>query len=325
MNKKKNLGLCTLIAALVAGGACGRKQEESKTDLREVQVRGQADNWHGIFPEGKTVKDRYEVPPHYRRVKTKEGSFEHFLQNLPLKATDYPTHLFDGREKEIKWFSSVVDLDMDSVDIRHSAGTIIRLRAEYLFRSKQYSKIHFTFTDGFSCDYLKWAAGFRIRFNGNKARWYKASDEEDFSYATFREYLREVFAHTDEKSLMTDMRLSDEDSFGIGTVIFSTEKPYHAAIVVDMLEREDGQYDGIYTPEVVLLARGGNPAQEIEIIKGNGDELGLLGSQINPPKYPPSALWITQNKGERNIKRQGGRLLIPYGPDFYNKKNYNFE
>ena len=272
------------------------------------------------FKPGNTIKTRYELPKGFHRVKTDEGTFEHYLQNLPLKPQGYLTHLYDGTEKEKKVSTSVIDLDIDTLDIQHSAASIIRLWAEYLYSSGQFDKIHFNFKNGFQCDYSKWAQGFRIKQDGSRTRWYKAGDEEDYSYESFREYLRIVFRNTDSHSLAKEMKDATPEEFGIGTVIFNSRPPYNAAIVVDKIQKDKYEQSWDDTA-VVLLAQGGDPAQEIEIIKGNGDELGLFHENGN--HRPNSSTWTTGCIGEKMINVQGGRLLTD-DMTFYGKKNKKF-
>ena len=301
----------TLVVSIC--GACNHKQSTDKENsTNQTAVNMALEKESNSFTPGNTVKTRYELPQGYHRVKTESGSFEEYLQNLPLKPIGYSTHLYDGSLKNRKIATSVIDLDIDSVDLQQSADAIIRLRAEYLYKTGQFDKIHFIFKDGFQCDYTKWAQGFRVRSGGNRTRWYKADDKtEDYTYPTFREYLRTVFAHTDESTLAKEMRDAIEDEFGIGTVIFDNKNPRNIAIVVDMLGRDTIRHGyGWDNAEVVLLAQGGKPAQEIEIIRGNGDEFNLFkegDKDFTERKH--SYIWTTPNKGERRLNRQGGRLF----------------
>lgn len=315
----------TLVVSICV--ACNHKQstdgvDSTSTNIANVNLEKESKS----FTPGNTVKTRYELPQGYHRVKTESGSFEEYLQNLPLKPIGYSTHLYDGSFKNRKIATSVIDLDIDSVDLQHSADAIIRLRAEYLYKTGQFDKISFIFNDGFQCDYTKWAQGFRVRSDGKRTRWYKADDKaEDYSYPTFREYLRTVFAHTDERTLAKEMRDAQEDEFGIGTVIFDRKNPRNVAIVVDMLERDTIRYGyELDNAEVVLLAQGGNPAQEIEIIRGNGDEYNLFkegDKDVTERKH--SLIWTTPNKGERRLNRQGGRFFSG-DYEFLEKNNINF-
>lgn len=313
----------SFVLTLTMCSACVGKQKKKVDDSTKatIAIAGLEKDTNSFIP-GNTVKTRYELPKGYHRVKTEKGSFEEFLQNLPLKPVGYPTHLYDGRLKDRKVSTSVIDLDVDSVNLQHGADAIIRLWAEYLYNARQYDKIHFVFKDSFQCDYTKWAQGFRVVSDGNGTRWYKADTPiEDYSYLTFREYLRTVLAHIDDKTLLKEMKDAKEDEFGIGTVICSGREPMHIAIVVDMLEKDTIRpHHKVDNLEVALLAQGGNPSQEIEIVKGNGDEFNLFKEgDKDVTKRKHSFIWTTPNKGERKLSKQGGGLFTGEH-DFVDKK-----
>lgn len=305
-----------MLFASCAGRGSSNGSDSSKQSPDSIEMVGNEMK----FKPGNTVKTRYELPKGFHRLKTDPGTFEHYLQNLPLKPEGYLTHLYDGSEKEKKVATAVIDLDIDSLDIQHSAASIIRLWAEYLYSSGQYDKIHFKFKDGFQCEYPKWAQGFRIKQSGGRTRWYKASEETDYSYQTFREYLRTVFRNTDSRSLAKEMKDVTPQEFGIGTVYFNSHPPYNAAIVVDEIKK-DRINECWDDTKIILLAQGGKPAQEIEIIRGNGDELGIFGEKAKEMKH--GYVWMTQEKGEQQLDVQGGRLWT-WDNQFYVKQLKQF-
>lgn len=206
-------------------------------------------------------------------------------------------------------------MDIDSVDLQHCADAIIRLRAEYLYSKGLYDKIHFNFINGFRCDYKKWAEGYRVKVVGNNAKWVKTNNK-DYSYKTFREYLLTVFTYAGTISLYKELEpittSGDSTDFGIGTIIINPGSPGHAVIVVDMIEN-------VEYPEhkAVLLAQSYMPAQEIEILKGNGDEVAYLDEDSE--KY-----WTTGHIGEPQLYCQGGLLYTPEYI-FHNKKLIKFK
>ncbi|MDE6576643.1 MAG: DUF4846 domain-containing protein [Muribaculaceae bacterium] len=288
--------------------------------MRESDCRTQL-NREADYELGNIVKTRYKLPPGYHRVSTEKGSFEDYLQTLPLKSEGYVTHLYDGSEKENKIATSVIDMDIDSINFHNDAVAVIRLRSEYLYHTGQYDKINFKFKDGFHCSYTKWAQGFRVRTEGEQSRWSKEKEGSDYSYDTFREYLRTVFLNVDEFSLASEMRDAKEEEFGIGTVIFNSQPPYNSAIVVDMLKRDTVSYGVDYGYDVVLIAQGGNPTQEIEIVQGNGDELNLF--KEDKKKMFFGYIFTTPNKGEKPLHSQGGKIFSG-DKEYINKKLKNF-
>lgn len=247
------------------------------------------------FKPGNTVKTRYEVPDGFHRVQTEPGSFEEYLQNLPLKPEGYLTHLYDGSEKNRKVSTSVIDMDIDPANLQQCADAIIRLRAEYLYKTRQFDKIHFNFTNGFRCDYIKWAQGYRIKTEGNHTSWYRKETAEDFSYPTFREYLLKVFEYAGTASLAGELQEISRSEMNVGTIIVQPGFPGHAVIVVDMIVSDDSL--NLYRGEGVLLAQSYMPAQEIEILKGYDDELGMFSDTSDPDRF--NKMWSpTRHKDE---------------------------
>lgn len=206
-------------------------------------------------------------------------------------------------------------MDIDSVDLQQCADAIIRLRAEYLYSKGLYDKIHFNFSNGFRCDYTKWAEGNRVKITGNHAKWEKTNNV-DYSYKTFREYLLTVFTYAGTISLYNELEpvrtTRDSTNFGVGTIIIEPGNPGHAVIVVDMIEKIEHSWQ-----KAILLAQSYMPAQEIEILKGNGDEVGYLDEDSR--KY-----WTTGHIGDPPFYCQG-RLLWTPEYVFRNKKLIKFK
>lgn len=299
--------ICIGISLLFFAFSCSNTRKESKNP---------SDTYR--FVPGNTVKTRYEVPEGFHRVETESGSFAEYLQNLPLKPEGYSTHLYNGKKKRNKVSTSVIDMDIDNIDLQQCADAIIRLRAEYLYSTKQYDKIHFNFTNGFRCDYNTWAQGYRIKIDGNTAEWYKAK-EEDYSYETFRRYLLKVFEYAGTASLAEELEDIEPEDFGVGTIIITPGYPGHAVIVVDMIIKDD--YKGnAYGNIGVLLAQSYTPAQEIEILKGNFE---WLDCEDKDREKEFESIWTSTPKGEYPINHRGGRLFtVEY--DFINKQLKRF-
>ena len=99
---------------------------------------------------GKIIETRFDPPPGYRRGALPDGSFGKYLRGLPLKPHGSPVLYYNGDEKpNNNIYSGVVAMDIGKHDLQQCADAIMRLRAEYLYSSKQTDKIHFNFTSGF--------------------------------------------------------------------------------------------------------------------------------------------------------------------------------
>ena len=200
---------------------------------------------------------RIPAPQGYKRVEVAEGSFAHFLRNLPLKPAGSDLHYYNGQVKERKYAGAVVDMDFGKSANEQCADAIIFLRASYLWKTRQYAKINFNFTNGFKAEYAKWAQGYRIR---NNKTWVK-TQKADYGYQSFRKYLHLVFQYAGTASLSQELKPIGRcwaTDIQAGDVIIKGGFPGHAEIVVDVAENEKGE-------RVVLLAQSFMPAQEIEI------------------------------------------------------------
>lgn len=244
-----------------------------------------------VFAPGNTIATRFEVPKGYKRIDVEKGSFGEWLRNLKLKPIGYETHYYNGQIKSRKVAAAVIDMDIDAIDLQQCADAIIRLYAEYLYYNKHYDKISFNFTNGFQCDYLKWANGWRIAVTGNSTNWYKKYDNIDYSYDSFRDYLKLVFMYAGTISLKNQLNeigsyvdaYEGWENLKVGDIIIKAGSPGHAVIIVDIVEKIDNPQD-----RMLLLAQSYMPAQEIEILKYYGNEWhqrGVNGRELNTAEW----------------------------------------
>ena len=196
-------------------------------------------------------------PEEFSRVEI--SGFGAYLRSLPLKPEGSPVKLYDGTTK---WWQggafAIIDLDIGTADLQQCADAVMRLRAEYLWHSKQYKAIHFNFTSGFRADYSRWAEGERISVKGNKCSWYQAT-EPDYSYNTFRKYLNMVFSYAGTASLSRELTSVSLPDAKIGDVFILGGHPGHAMIIVDMAEDGKGR-------RAIMVAQSYMPAQSIHIV-----------------------------------------------------------
>lgn len=207
-----------------------------------------------------TLAKRFAVPSGYFRPQVSQQSFAHYLRQLPLQEHGAKVHYFDGRPKmRSDVHAAVVKMDVGNRDLQQCADAIMRLRAEYLYKTQQYSQLHFNFTNGFKADYQKWRAGNRIKVEGNTVSWYSINQKQT-SYQSFRRYLNMVFAYAGTLSLEKELVPSDINDIQIGDIFIQGGSPGHAIIVVDVAHKIDGE------ERLFLLAQSYMPAQEIHIL-----------------------------------------------------------
>ncbi|MEN6315791.1 MAG: DUF4846 domain-containing protein [Clostridiaceae bacterium] len=227
-----------------------------------------------IYEAGRTVNERILVPEGFERVRVEAGSFGEYLRELPLKPHGSNVMYYNGDSKPRDVHEAVIDMDVGDRDLQQCADSIIRLRAEYLYKKGLYGRIHFNFTNGFNADYSTWMKGSRIKVSGNRAYWVEqGSSSKD--YASFRKYLDIVFAYAGTLSLSKEMESIPVEQMQPGDVFIYGNTPGHCVIVADMAENKStGE-------KLFILAQGYMPAQEMHILKNPANTAG-------DPWYPVS-------------------------------------
>lgn len=212
-----------------------------------------------------TIRTRISPPAGYVRVPNLEGSFGTYLRDLPLRPGRLAVRLHNGKLKGNQTVHhAVVDMDIGSQDIQQCADAVIRLRAEYLFRTECTDEIHFSFTSGDTAYWKDWRAGMRPSVQANRVSWRRAA-EVDSSYENFRHYLNAVFTYAGSASLERELvRVEDPSRPEIGDVFIDGGFPGHAVLVVDVAESPTGD-------RVFLLAQSYMPAQDIHVLKSYED------------------------------------------------------
>ena len=217
-----------------------------------------------INPVGKDIEERILTPDGYERVKTTQGSFGTYLRNLSLKPNGTPVTYYNGNIKSNKAHIAVVDLKIGSKDLHQCADAVMRLKAEYLWKSEQYDKIHFNFTNGHKVEYKEWMKGRRMIVQGNKTKWNNNHNPSN-TYQDFWEYMELIFMYAGTASLEKELASVEMHNMKIGDVLIQGGFPGHAVIVVDMaINPHTGE-------KLYLLAQSYMPAQETHVLVNNND------------------------------------------------------
>ena len=230
-----------------------------------------------IDTSGTTLSTRFNPPTGFKRIAADSNSYAGFLRHLPLKPAGSLVKLFDGTTKpNDNIYEAVVDLPIGKYDLHQCADAIMRLRAEYLWKTKQYAKIHFNLTNGFRVDYKYWMQGKRIAVKGNKTYWVEKTTPSN-TYQDFWNYMELIFTYAGTLSLSKEMIPVNIDSMKIGDVFIFGGSPGHSIVVVDMaINPKTGE-------KLFMVAQSYMPAQETQILKNN------LNEAINP--------WYSLNLG----------------------------
>lgn len=229
--------------------------------LCSCSLTGQSDQSDFSINEiAMNIHDRFVIPPSYKRIEYPADGFQNFLRSFPLKKYGSPVKLFDGSLKYRQdVHCSVLDIDTGKKDLQQCADAVMRLRAEYLYKTGQFEKIHFNFSNGFRADYIKWKLGYRIRIRSNRAAWVKTS-EPDSSRKSFREYLDMVFMYAGSASLERELIKVPLKNIMPGDVLIQGGSPGHALIVMDTAE------DIKTGKRIFILAQSYMPAQDIHVV-----------------------------------------------------------
>lgn len=232
--------------------------------------------------QGTTIVTRILPPTGFVREDCANTSFTYYLRNLPLKPHGSKVHLYDNSVKSYQDGAfAVVNMEIGNTDLQQCADAVMRLRAEWLWKQKRYSEIHFNFTSGDRIDYVKWAEGSRIKVLGSKVSWTKTA-EKDYSYITFRKYLDKVFMYAGTASLTRELVSVPINNIQPGDVFIQSGNPGHAMIVVDVVTNPTTKQ------KAFIAAQSFVPAQEIEIVKN-------LNDATNSP-------WFIINNKEQNVR-----------------------
>ena len=228
-----------------------------------------------INESGNSIESRFICPAGFKRVLAEPSSFSSYLRDLPLKKYGSPVALFDGSLKSNQQTHlSVIDLAIGKRDLHQCADAVMRLRAEYLFNSGQFEKIHFNFTNGFRADFSTWKAGNRISVSGNSVKW-KPSTSSNGTSESFWKYLEMVFTYAGTASLDKELPSKPILEMRAGDLLIQGGFPGHAVIVIDMCENETtGE-------KMYMLAQSYMPAQEIHVLKNPSEDELTVWFELN--------------------------------------------
>lgn len=213
-----------------------------------------------INPEGKTLQERVAPPPGYERTEAKGDSLTTFLREYPLKKAGKPVLLYNGEEKgNQSAHVAVFKLPLEKEDLQQCADSVMRVYAEYFWKTGQKEQISFRFVDGFQAEYSKWRSGYRIQAGESRSSWVPGGARDD-SYENFKKYLRMVFAYAGTLSMEQESKKIKLSEAATGDIFLYAGSPGHVVMVVDVCRSSDGK-------KAFLLGQGFMPAQEFHLLK----------------------------------------------------------
>jgi hypothetical protein len=199
-------------------------------------------------------------PPSFHSTPVADSSWQSFLRKLPVRTgnvVDYTGTPIANQDKHV----AVIAYDVGRRNLQQCADALMRLRAEYLFREKQYDKIAFHFTSGQLYTFRSYCNGLRPKPQGNGVDFMPGTPRE-LTYTALRSYLEVVYTYAGTISLCRELKPAS--GFAIGTIIIKPGSPGHCCIIVDEATHRNGR-------KVYKLAEGYTPAQSIYILKNPVD------------------------------------------------------
>ena len=239
-----------------------------------------------INKDKNTIKERFTAPKKYSWVKENPDSFGFFIENFKLKKYGSPILKYDGTEIATQnLHEAIFDIDTGTKDLQQCADAVIRLRAEYLFKTKKFGEIKFHFTSG---DLMKWndyKNGTRAFVNGNSVSFRKTENLDD-SYQNFRNYLDLIYTYAGTISLNKEtFPVTDNKNLKSGDVLITAGSPGHVVFIAGVSKNAEGK-------KLYLLAEGFTPAQSIHVLKNPFDpkispwyELDVNSEQTKTARY----------------------------------------
>ena len=200
------------------------------------------------------------LPAGFKREAVERGSFGEWLRTVPLK-TDNTVYLYNGQKKGNQTAQyAVLDISVGTKDLQQCADAVIRLYAEYLYASRQYTKIAFHATDGTLMDYNSWMKGYRFPVKQGRLQ-KQLTAQPNQGPACFADFLQTVFSYAGTLSLSKELTtVKNPATINIGDVFIRGGSPGHAVIVMDMGVNDQGQ-------KTFILAQSYMPAQNIHILQ----------------------------------------------------------
>lgn len=181
------------------------------------------------------------TPWGYDRINGDDPAYSQFLRSLSLKGKGSEVMLYTGGISRFQSLNyAVVDMPLLS-NAEQCADVCMRLRAEYLFCTKQYNRIRFQDVNGK-----------KIAYSGGNSR------------KNFERYLRNLYCVASTFSLSREMNTRRLAEMQPGDVFVYParygQKYGHAVMVVDVAVNKSGK-------KAFLLAEGNTPAREIHIMR----------------------------------------------------------
>lgn len=226
------------------------QETEDVTPVSSVQIN----------KDKNTVRERFSPPKDYQWQEEKPDSYGYFIENFKLKPYGSQILRYDGSPISTQdLHEAVFDIDTGNKDLQQCADAVIRLRAEYLYKTKKTDDIKFHFTSGHLLSWNDYKNGTRAFVNGNSVSFRKAAGFDD-SYQGFRNYLDLIFNYAGTISLNKETQpVLKSSDLKTGDILITPGSPGHVVFIAGVCQNKEGK-------KLFLLGEGFTPAQSIHLL-----------------------------------------------------------
>ena len=197
------------------------------------------------------------LPNGFERVVLDKGSFGEWLRYFPL-IKDNTVYLYNGSVKNNQQIHyAVLDISVGKKNLQQCADAVVRLKAEYHFAKKEYTKIYFV-------------AGKNNTYNFSVY----ATKKQCFTHDCLMDFLQEVFINYGTYNLEEQLKpITNYTTLSVGDVYVKGGGPGHAMMVADVAKNKTtGQ-------KIYFLLQSFIPAQSVHVV-------------VNPTNYSFSPWYI---------------------------------
>ena len=249
-----------MIFLYVLTAGCGRTQNENREFSAKTFSMATIPGCIAEIP----------LPEGFERIKTDSSSFTYWLRSIPLRK-DKTVYLFSGQKKQNQAAQyAVADLPVGTKDLQQCADVVMRLRAEYVFSTGQFSAIRFT--DYAGKEYIL----------GNSS-----------TVAAFHQFMEKVYGFCGSASLEKQLHpVSSVTDLQPGDVFIKGGFPGHAMIVADVATNRKGK-------KIFLLMQGFLPAQDIHVVNNPTDKSLGPWYEMNESAQIITPEWMFKNENLR--------------------------
>jgi hypothetical protein len=218
------------------------------------------------YNSASTLFSRFKIPDKFICERKDSESMTEWLLGLPLFPDGAQVHLYTGELKGYQGaHAAVINIDVSDQDLQQGIYAVIRLRAEYLFATKQFDKIVFASVDSLHLDYLQYLKGKRIIIQGNKTsvNYYGKKYADPADHHVFLLFMDDVFRYAEASAIYNEMKTVAPDSIEPGDVFIHVGNAGHAVMVVSVA-KNPGTGEKIF-----MLAQSYRPAQQMHVLKND--------------------------------------------------------